>query len=357
MHTPDETGTTGAAMGQDKRAETADETPRATMQQMIYGFAFSQMLYVAAQLGLADLLADGPKPIEELAAATGTQAPALFRVLRVLVSVGVFTQDAQQRFALTPRAAWLRTNVPGSLRSMAVYWGSPWIWHAWGQLLEGVRTGQTAFDLVHGVPLFTYLEQHPEAAAAFNQYMGERGDNRHTALAAAYDFSGMHLVVDVGGGHGAALSAILQANPTLRGLLFDLPQVAAGAKDHLVTAGVADRCDTVGGDFFAGVPAGGDAYLLQAVLHDWNDAQVLQILRNCRHVMADHGKLLVVEPVLPAGNEPSLAKLADVIMFTLTGGQQRTEIEFRALYTRAGFQLTNVVPIRSGGCILEGVPV
>jgi len=357
MHTPDETGTKGAAMGQDQRAETTDETPRVAMQQMIYGSLFSQMLYVAAQLGIADLLAEGPKSIEVLATATGTQAPSLFRVLRVLVSVGIFTQDAQQRFALTPRAAWLRTNVPGSLRSMAVYCGAPWIWQAWGQLLEGVRTGQTAFDLVHGVPLFTYLEQHPEAAAVFNQYMVEMGDHRHAALAAAYDFAGMHLVVDVGGGHGAALSAILQANPTLRGLLFDLPPVAAGAKEHLVAAGVADRCDTVGGDFFAGVPAGGDAYLLQAVLHDWNDAQALQILRNCRQVMADHGTLLVVETVLPAGNEPSLAKLVDVIMFTLTGGQQRTETEFRALYTQAGFQLSNVVPTPSGGCILEGVPV
>src|SRR5215831_3712473 len=251
MPIPDETAPQGTAMGQDQQAETADETPRAALQQMIYGFAFSQMLYVAAQLGIADLLAHGPKPIEELAAATGTQAPALSRVLRALVSVGVFTQDTQHRFALTPHAALLRTNVPGSLRSMAVYWGSPWIWQAWGQLLEGVRTGQTAFDLVHGVPFFTYVEQHPEAAAVFNQYMGERGDYRHTALAAAYDFSSMRLVIDVGGGHGAALSAILQANPALRGVLFDLPPVAAGAQDHLAAAGVADRCDTVGGDFFA----------------------------------------------------------------------------------------------------------
>jgi hypothetical protein len=235
--------------------------------------------------------------------------------------------------------------------------GSPWIWHAWSQLLEGVRTGQTAFDLVHGVPLFTYLEQHPEAAAVFNQYMGERGDNRHTAFAAAYDFSGMHLVVDVGGGHGAALSAILQANPALRGLLFDLPQIAAGAKEHLVAAGVADRCDTVGGDFFAAVPAGGDAYLLSGILHDWDDERALQILRNCRRAMAGHGKLLVQALLMPEGNAPSLAKLVDVIMLTLTGGQQRTETEYRALYARAGFHLTHVVPTPSGDCLLEGVPV
>jgi hypothetical protein len=315
------------------------------------------MLYVAAKLGIADLLADGSKPIEELAAVTGTQAPALSRVLRALVSVGVFTQDAQHRFALTPRAALLRTDVPGSLWSMAVYWGSPWIWCAWSQLLEGVRTGQTAFDLVHGVPFFTYLEQHPEAAAVFNQYMGERGDYRHTALAAAYDFSGMHLVIDVGGGHGAALSAILQANPALRGVLFDLPPVAAGAQDHLAAAGVADRCDTVGGDFFAAVPAGGDAYLLSGVLHDWDDERALQILRNCRRVMAGHSKLLVQELIMPEGNAPSPAKLVDVMMLTFLGGQQRTEAEFRTLYAKAGFQLTRVMPTPSGDCIIEGVPV
>jgi hypothetical protein len=220
-----------------------------------------------------------------------------------------------------------------------------------------VRTGQTAFDLVHGVPFFTYVEQHPEAAAVFNQYMGERGDDRHTALAAAYDFSGMRLVIDVGGGHGAALSAILQANPALRGLLFDLPPVATGALANLAAAGVADRCDTVGGDFFAAVPAGGDAYLLSGVLHDWDDDRALQILRNCRRVMAGHSKLLVQELIMPEGNAPSPAKLVDVMMLTFLGGQQRTEAEFRTLYARAGFQLTHVMPTPSGDCILEGVPV
>jgi hypothetical protein len=326
------------------------------MRQTIYGFAFTQMLYVAAQLGIADLLADGPKPIEELAAATGTHAPSLYRVLRALASLGIFAQDEGPRFALTPRAALLRTHFPGSLRSMAVYFGSPWDWRAWGHLLEGVRTGQTAFDLVHGVPLFTYLEQHPDEAAVFNQYMVEM-PNRHAPVAAAYDFSGMQLVVDVGGGHGASLIALLQSNPALRGLLFDRPQVVADAKDQLETAGVAARCDTLAGDFFTSVPAGGDAYLLSNVLHDWEDERALQILRNCRRAMADHSKLLVVEGVLPQGNEPSRIKLVDVIMLTLLGGQQRTEAEFRALYARAGFQLTNVVTTSSDVCVIEGVPV
>ena len=344
-------------MVQDNRAGTTGDTLHASMQELIYGFVFPPMLYVAAKLGIADLLADGPQPIDALAAATGTHASSLYRVLRALASRGVFTQDAGQRFALTPQAASLRTNVPGSLRSMAVYWGSPWLWNAWSHLLDGVHTGQTAFDLAHGTSFFAYLAQHPDDAAVFNQYMGERTIQPHAEFAAASDFSGMCLVVDVGGGHGASLIALLQSHPALRGVLFDLPQVVAGVRDHLLAAGVADRCDPVGGDFFASVPPGGDAYLLEGVLHDWDDERALHILRNCRRVMAGHGKLFVAELIVPEGNAPSQAKLVDVVMLTMLGGQQRTEAEFRALYARAGFQLTHVLPTPSGICVIEGVPV
>src|SRR5262245_41966632 len=207
-----------------------------------------------------------------------------------LASRGVFTQDAEQRVALTPLAALLRTNVPGSLRAMVVFSGSPWLWQACSHLLEGMQTGQTPFDLAHGMSFFAYLAEHPDAAAVFNQYMAEAPLHRHAVIPAAVDFSGMGLVVDVGGGHGASLIAILHAHPALRGVLFDQPQVVAGARDHLLAAGVADRCDIVEGDFFAAVPAGGDAYLLSAILHNWDDAHAVQILRNCRRVMAGHSK-------------------------------------------------------------------
>jgi hypothetical protein len=309
---------------------------------------FPPMLYVVAKLGIADLLADGPQPIDALAAATGTQASALSRVLRALASRGVFTQDAEQRVALTPLAALLRSSVPGSLRAMVVFSGAPWLWQAWSHLLEGVQTGQTAFDLAHGMSFFAYLAQHPDAAAVFNQYMAEAPLHRHTVIAAAADFSGMRCVIDVGGGHGASLIAILHANPALRGVLFDQPQVVAG---------VAERCDTVGGDFFAAVPAGGDVYLLSAILHNWDDEHALQILQNCRRVMAGHGKLLVAERIVPEGNMPSQAKLVDVNMLVQLGGQQRTEAEFRALFTRAGFQLTHVVLAPSDLGVIERVPV
>ena len=334
-----------------------DDMLHASMWEMIYGGMFPPMLYVAAKLGIADLLADGPQPIDALAAATGTQASALARVLRGLASRGVFTQDAEHRVALTPRAALLRSNVPGSLRAMVVYWGSPWLWQAWSYLLEGVQTGQTAFDLAHGMSFFAYLTQHPDAAAVFNQYMAEAPMHRHAAVAAAADFSGMRLVVDVGGGHGASLIAILLANPAPRGVLFDQPQVVAGAREPLLAAGVAARCDTVGGDFFTAVPAGGDAYLLSAILHNWDDERALQILRNCRQAMAGHGKLLVAERIVPEGNAPSEAKLVDIGMLALLGGQQRTEAEFRVLFARAGFELTNVVLTPSGMSVIEGVPV
>jgi hypothetical protein len=344
-------------MGQENREGTTDDRLHASMQELIAGGMFPPLLYVAAKLGIADLLADGPQPIDALAAATGTQASALFRVLRALASRGVFTHDAEQRVALTPLAALLRSNVPGSLRAMVAFSGSPWLWQAWSHLLEGVQTGQTAFDLAHGMSFFAYLAQHPDAAAVFNQYMAEAPLHRHAVIATAADFSGMRRVVDVGGGHGASLSAILHAHPALRGVLFDQPQVVAGAHDHLLAAGVADRCDIVGGDFFAAVPAGGDAYLLSAILHNWDDDRALQILQNCRRAMAGHGKLLVAERIVPEGNAPSQAKLVDVNMLVQHGGQQRTEAEFRALFARAGFQLTHVVLAPSDLGVIEGVPV
>jgi predicted O-methyltransferase YrrM len=324
---------------------------------MIAGGMFPPLLYVAATLGIADLLADGPQPIDALAAATGTQASALSRVLRALASRGVFTQDAEQRVALTPLAALLHTNVPGSLRAMVMFSGSPWLGQAWSHLLEGVQTGQTAFDLAHGMSFFAYLAQHPHAAAVFNQYMAEAPLHRHAVIAAAADFSGMRRVVDVGGGHGASLTAILRANPALRGVLFDQPQVVAGARDPLLAAGVADRCDIVAGDFLTAVPAGGDVYLLSAILHNWDDDRALQILQNCRRAMAEHGKLLVAERIVPEGNGPSQAKLVDIHMLVQLGGQQRTEAEFRTLFTRAGFHLTRVVLAPSDLGVIEGVPV
>ena len=345
-------------MMQDHTGGTADETTQAAMRQMIDGFACTQMLYIAAKLGIADLLADGPQSIETLAVATGTQAPLLFRVLRVLVSVGVFTQDTQHRFALTPLASLLRTNVPGSLRAMVMFSGSPWLLQAWSHLLEGLQTGQTAFDLAHGTSFFAYLAQHPDAAAVFNQYMAEAPMQRHTTIAAAVDVSGIRLVVGVGGGYGGSLSAILQAHRALRGVRLELPLVVAGARAPLLAAGVADRCDIVEGDFFAAVPDGGDAYLLSAILHNWDDDHALQILQNCRRVMPGHGKLFVAERIVPEGNAPSPAKLLDVTMLVQHGGQQRTEAECRALFARAGFQLSRVVPTTpSGICVLEGVPV
>ena len=343
-------------MTQDARGQAPGETPHATMVEMVYGLVHTQTLYVAATLGIADLLADGPKSVEELAAATGTHPPSLRRVLRLLASNGVFAQVDDGRFALNARADVLRADAPGSLKAMAEYYGAPWNWAAWGHLVEAVRSGRTAFDLAHGRPLFAYLTDHPDDAAIFDRYMAAIPGRSPSAVVAAYDFSRKKLVVDVGGGLGGFLIAVLQANPLLHGLLFDLPEVVARAQDTLAAAGVADRCACVGGDLFEAVPPGGDVYFLSNILHDWDDDRATQILRNCRHAMAEGSLLLIRELVMPEGVEPAPAKRTDVVMLALTGGLQRTEAEFHSMLGMADFRLTRVVPLPAGGGLIEAVP-
>ena len=336
---------------------TQSSDPRFALREMIYGVVVSQMISVAARLGVADLIRDGPKPIEELAAATGVQPEPLYRVLRALASDGVFELLEGKRFGLTPMAEGLRSDAPKSLRSMAIYHGSPYIWQSYGALIDALRTGETALDLALGESLFEYLAKHPDDNAAFNRYMVERQAVQHPAIAAAYDFGGARLVVDVGGGSGALLAAILTANPRLRGVLFDRPQVVAAAAGVLDAAGVGDRCSVEGGSFFDAVPPNGDVYLLSQVIHDWNDEQAVQILGNCRKVMPSESRILVAETVLPAGNEPSIAKRVDVVMLVVAGGRERTPDEFAALFRSAGFELTNVIGTASGDSLVEGVPV
>ena len=221
-------------------------------------------------------------------------------------------------------------------------YGSPYSWQAWGHLLDSVRTGESAFKLTHGVPLFEYLSQHPEDAERFHSFMAEIPDLR--AAAASYDYSGAQAVVDVGGGEAATLIAILKNNPEVRGILFDLPDVVSKAENRLKAEGLLDRCEVKGGDFFQTIPEGGDVYVLSNILHDWEDEEAITILRNCRHAMIDSGRLLVVEGIVPEGNEPSNATMLDLQMLTTVGGLQRTEREFRDLFSRTGFQLVQVLP-------------
>ena len=331
--------------------------PGVQLDYLIAGGWITQAVGVAAELGIADLLADGPKLSTELAQATGSHPQALYRLLRALASIGVFTEVEPERFGLTPMAEVLRDDAPGSLRGMALFRAEHVQWGPWAQLGHSIRTGQPVFEQVHGVDFWEYFAQHPAASAIFNAAMkGTMGQVADT-VAAAYDFSQFSSIVDVGGGHGATLSAILRSNSALQGVVFDLPHVAEGAKEAVRAADLVERCDIVGGDMFEQVPAGGDAYMLSRIIHDWDDERSVAILKNCRRVMGPRARLLLVEEVIPPGDTLSFGKLMDLNMLVSLGGQERTEAEYRALYEAAGFALTQAIPTRSRVSIIEGEPV
>jgi O-methyltransferase/methyltransferase family protein len=325
------------------------------LRRMIDGYRFTQLLYVVAKLGIADLLRDGPKRSEELAQAVGAHPRTLYRVLRALASLGVFVEDEAQGFHLTPLAQLLRTDVPESLRALAIFYGEEWIWHAEGALLYSVRTGKAAFHHVHGMSPFDYYRQHAEAAAGFNAAMTNLSGHELAAIIAAYDFTEMATIVDVGGGQGALLAEILKTCPHMRGILFDLPAVVESAQPFLTAAGIAERCTCVAGDFFQRLPGGGDAYILKRVIHDWDDAQAAAMLTQCRQAMPAHGRLLLMERVIPPGNTPSVGKLADITMLVHYGALERTEAEFRGLLEAAGFTLVRIIPTQTSLSIIEGV--
>ena len=335
---------------------TNDFPPRLVLQQLIQGFQVTQCIYVAAKLRIADLLKDGPRSSEELAKATGTHAPSLYRVLRLLTAVDLFTEGEAHSFALTPLGVYLQTGVPGSLRTMALAYGEKPFWPVWGALLHSVETGEPSFQHVFGLSLFDYYAQHPEEAVLFDHMMTEWTASVAPTVAVAYDFSTTQTLVDVAGGHGQMLASILQAYPTLHGVLFDLPHVVKGAPPLLETAGVASRCEVIGGDFFTAVPADYDTYLLKGVIHDWDDERAIAILARCHQAMKPQGKVLLVERVIVTGSTPKVLVLeSDVLMLVLPGGKERTETEYRALLTAAGLELTRIIPVWTPYNIIEAV--
>ena len=328
----------------------------AVMLNLTIGHWVARLVYIAAKLKLADLLKGGPKTADQLAAATGVQAPALYRVLRALASVGVFAETKNGKFKLTPLAATLQTGVPGSMRGWALMINEKYTWDAWTELLHGVKTGENPFRKAHGVQVFEYLEQHPADLADFGESMTSLSGAENPTIASAYKFSGIGTLVDVGGGHGSLLATILKANPKLKGVLFDQASVIARAlKDQHVNAkGIAKRCTLEAGSFFETVPTGGDAYIMKYILHDWNDEQCVKILENCRAAMNKKGRVLVVDNVIPPGNDPNWGKLLDIQMLII-GGRERTKKEFAAMFKRAGLKMTRVVTTKCPLSIVEGV--
>jgi O-methyltransferase domain/Dimerisation domain len=323
-------------------------TPHETMYDLIGGFWIAQSIYFAAKLGLADYIDDTPKSISELATETKTDPKSLYRLLRALASVGIFTEVSDRCFALTPLGATLKSDSPNSMRYSVMAEIGDDHFLGWRNGLHSLRTGEIAFDAAAGMPIWKYYAQHPEDGNIFSHSMSSMGTATAQAVAASYDFSKLKTIVDVGGAQGSLISTIMQSNPHLNGILFDLPEIIASVR-------VDKTLQLVAGNFFESVPAGGDAYLMRLIIHDWDDEKSSIVLRNCHQAMPEHGKLLLVECVLPPGNEPSITKFVDMLMLMMTGGKERTEEEYRALLQSNGYELQRVIPTPSMFSIIEAV--
>ncbi|QDT29193.1 methyltransferase [Gimesia panareensis] len=324
------------------------------LEQMITGYCISQSIYAAAKLEIADLLISGPQTAEQLATATNTDAESLYRLLRALASVGIFAENEQGEFSLTPLAEPLRSDHPESKQACAIMNGEDQF-RPWCEIIYSLQTGKPAYDKIWGKSVFEFLAEHPDKAKIFDRAMTGIHGRGNDLVLDTYDFSGIQILADVGGGNGLHLTGILQANPDLHGQLFDLPHVVERAQPQIEQAGLEDRCDLVGGDFFTSIPRGPDAILMRHIIHDWNDEKSLNILRNCHAALPDQGKLLILESVIQPGNAPFWGKFVDLIMLLVTGGKERTAEDFRSLFDRAGFEMTRVIPTSSDLCIVEGI--
>jgi hypothetical protein len=337
-------------------AETQGPPLHVQVIQMASSYWVSRAVYAAAVLGISDHLKDGPKDVGQLAEATGTHAPSLRRLLRLLASVGLFRTSEDGQFAVAPLGATLQSDAPGAARQTVIALGGGWFSSAFDEILYCLRTGETGMEKAYGQGVFDYLAQHPEDASNFNAAMIGIHGAEPAAVAQAYDFTGIGTLVDVGGGSGNMLKTILSAHPNVRGVLFDVPHVAAEAEQQIANAGLSDRCQISSGSFFESVPTGGDAYILSHIIHDWDEDECVTILTNCRRAMGANGRLLIVEMVIRPGDEPDLGKLLDLVMLVVPGGQERTEEEYRALLEKAGFRLSRVVPTASPVSVIEAVP-
>ncbi len=333
---------------------TSDKLPSRTLFEMVKSYWVSQSVYVAAKLGVADLLNTGPKNSDELADATGTHPRSLYRLMRALASIGLFVEDENGRFRLTPIGECLQTGVPDSLRAMAIMHGEKH-YQVWANLFYTVKTGEAAFNRTFGMEFFDYLARNTDDAKTFDRAMTNRSSMTNAAVVAAYDFSNAGKIVDVGGGRGSLLTSILKTNPNTRGVLFDRPHVVEAAESFIKAEGVGDRCELIAGDFFGPVTCGGDLYILSGILHDWDDDRAVKILKNCRRAMAHRGKLLVIAMVIPQDNDPFYGKFLDLQMMVVTGGGDHTETEYRQLFSSAGFKLTDIFSTQSSVSVIEGL--
>jgi hypothetical protein len=329
----------------------------AEMALLVRSFQFTKMLQIAAAIDLADRIAERPKLVADLAGECGVNAAMLLRLCRALSAYGVFALDSAGTLSQTSRSAWLRRNSKPTLYHTVRYWGMPSTWAALGNLDHTVRTGESAFEAVFGMPMFEYLRAHPDDGRVFDLFMEHSPDDRHRAVVDAYDFSDAELVVDVAGGNGALLAVLLEANTRAKGLLFDQENVVADAPHVLGT--YADRCSVVAGDFLTRVPSGGDVYILSQILHTWPEGACLKILANCRSAMSEKARLLLIERVLDElpGTSHPMSFLSDMQMMAMfPDARERTFAEYEQLLGKAGFEGVRLIPTRSSFSVVESRP-
>ena len=340
-------------MTDERRDETQSMPPHVQLVQMAMAHWGSQIVYVATKLGLADHLAKGPMNANQLAELTATHPPSLYRLMRTLASLGIMTEDESHRFSLTPVGEAMKTGAPGAARATILTVASPWWVTGFGELMYSVQTGKPGFEKMLGMPVFDWFAKNPEEASLFNETMVGIHGAEPTAVAAAYDFSGLKTIVDVGGGSGNLLTTILESFPDSRGILFDMPHVVRDGAAMIKARGLTDRVTIEAGSFFESVPAGGDAYMLSHIIHDWSEDLCLSIFGNCRRVMNPDTRLLIIEMVLPSGNTPHPGKMLDMMMLVGPGGRERTAEEYDELLSKANLRLTRVVPTESAVSVVE----
>ena len=322
------------------------------------GFQLSGCLYVAAKLNLADLMAAAPCPIEKLAADTNTQPDALYRVLRALISIGIFSESQPHTIGLSPAAELLRSDVPGSMRGLVLWAAHPFLMRVSSDLMYSVTTGKPAIEHLYGKPAFECFASMPEVSYDFHEGMSAISAELAPAVLDAYDFSGIGTLMDVAGGHGYFICEALKRYPQMKGILLDQPGVVEGAKCTLCDMRLEDRCQPIAGNFFDHVPAGADAYFMQHIIHDWDDEFALRILGNVRQALAGrrNGRLVVVDVVLPEDTRPHPGKLLDLLMLMFPGGRERTEVEWRRLLDKADFGITRIISTKLADSVIEAVP-
>ena len=348
--------------GNDQHGDAiADGQPQAqhpteTMMRLITGYWLSQAVGVAAHLGIADALVAGSRTSDELGAVLGAHGKSVYRLMRLLTSIGVFSQESEDHFSLNELGKTLLSGEPGSVRNFAITETAPGHWLPWGRLFDSVQIGKPMTHETLGMELFDWYSQNAEEAGFFNAAMGDLSALAAAELVRVYDFSTAQKVIDVGGSHGILLRAVLGSNSAAQGILYDLPHVIATADEH-IDAGLSGRCELVSGDFFTSVPEGGDVHLLKQIIHDWDDDRAASILANCHAALSPAGKLLLVEMVVPSDNRPDMAQAMDLNMLAILGGRERTQKEYRTLLEASGFRLERVIATHSPFSVIEALRI